>query len=109
MSACYDVVYSPEALDDLRAILNYITVNLAAPQAGSQQAKRIQQAIRSLENMPMRHPILDWEPWDSIGIRKMIVDNYVVLYLVNEGTSEVHIVRIAFGGRNLTGLLESSN
>ena len=109
MSKRFVVTYSPEAVDDLRAIHDYIRDALSAPQAARGQLGRIRDTIRSLSLMPRRHPLLDWEPWRSMGVRMMNVGNYVVIYRVKEEASEVQIVRVAYGGRNLADLLVSAN
>lgn len=109
MSSTYSVVYSPESIEDLRAILEYITNVLSAPQAAQQQVMRIQEAIRSLSTMPKRHPLLDWEPWTSMGIRRMNVGHYVVIYRIQENDFEVQVVRIAYGGRDMVELLANNN
>ena len=109
MSKDYALVYSPEALDDLRAIFEYVANVAAAPQAARQLVVRIQSAIRLLSTMPMRHQLLESDLGQSLGIRKMSVGNYVVLYRVVESVSEVQVLRIAYGGRNLLELLISNN
>ena len=42
-----------------------------------------------------------------MGMRKLIVDNYTVFYLVHEESLEVRIVRIVFSGRNLKTILNA--
>lgn len=109
MTKHYSIAYSPLALDDLRSICNYIIDAIGVPKTAKQQVNRIKNAIRALETMPMRHPLLDWEPWESSGLRKMTIDNYVVFYRVEENRGEVQVVRIAYGGRDLISLLEHKN
>lgn len=41
-------------------------------------------------------------PRHSKGLRVAPTDNYLVLYLPDEETGTVHIVRIIYGGRDLT-------
>ena len=35
--------------------------------------------------MPSRYSLVDWEPWKSMGMHKVPVDNFVVYYTVNDG------------------------
>lgn len=55
----------------------------------------------SLNRMPMRFKEYEIEPWKSRGMRIMPVDNFVVLYIPNEETGIVNIIRVMYGGRNI--------
>ena len=66
MSDVYSVVYSPEAMNDLREIYAYIAFDLQAPDAAKGQVNRLRKEIRSLDFMPSRYAIVDWEPWMSM-------------------------------------------
>lgn len=43
-----------------------------------------------------------------MGMRKLVVDNYMVFYLVREESREVRIIRIVFSGRDLKTVLNAS-
>ena len=101
MSDAYRVVYSPEARDDLKEIYTYIAVELQAPETAEGQVNRIRKEIRSLDFMPSRYAIVDWEPWRSMGMHRVPVDNFVVYYAVNDGSRTVTVIRIFYGGRDV--------
>ncbi|MCM1180771.1 MAG: type II toxin-antitoxin system RelE/ParE family toxin [Clostridium sp.] len=82
MSNGYQVIYSPEALDDIRKIYSYIAYELQVPDTSLNQVNRIRREIRSLAFMPMRYAIVEWEPWKSMQMHKVPVDNYIVYYTV---------------------------
>ena len=48
--------------------------------------------------------VLD-EPLKNRGYRKLIVDNYIVFYLVNEMEKQVVVMRILYGAQNYQNLL----
>ena len=104
----YSVVYSPAARDDLFGVYSYIVTELLEPEIAAKQTDRIRKAIRNLEHLPLRHAHVNWEPWLSMGMRKLIVDHYTVFYLVHEPTCEVRIVRIVYSGRDLKSILNDS-
>lgn len=104
----YSVVYSPAAKDDLFGIYSYIAQQLLVSQTATNQVNRIRNAIRSLETYPGRHSIVDWEPWLSLGMRKLPVDNYIVFFYADEAAKEVRIVRIVYGGRDLQNILKDT-
>lgn len=80
MSDSYKVIYSPEALDDIRNIYSYIAFDLKVPDTAQGQVDRIRKEIRSLDFMPLRYAIVDWEPWRSMEMHKVSVDNFVIYY-----------------------------
>ncbi len=65
------------------------------------QVKRIRKAVRSLESFPERHTIVEWEPWCSMEMHKVPVDNYIIFYLVDAEKQLVTIIRICYGGRDV--------
>ena len=108
MSDIYKVSYSPAAQDDIRAIFTYIAFELQAEQVAQGQVNRIREAVRKLDTMPKRHEIVDWEPWSSIQMRKLPVDNYIVFYLVDNDDKAVTVIRVFYGGRNVEGIIQKT-
>lgn len=98
----YTVKYSKQAREDIQAIYEYIAFKLLSPETATAQVQRIYKTVRSLDRMPMRFRLYEDEPWHSKGLRVAPTDNYLVLYLPDEETGTVHIVRIIYGGRDLT-------
>ena len=83
MSNVYSVIYSQKAMDDLREIYLYIAFTLKVPNTAETQVNRIRKEIRSLGFMPSRYSLVDWEPWKSMGMHQVPVDNFVVCYTVD--------------------------
>ena len=107
MSDFYKVIYSPEALDDIRNIYSYIAFDLKVPDIAQNQVDRIRKEIRSLAFMPMRYAIVDWEPWKSTEMHKVPVDNFVVYYIVSTNSLTVTIIRIFYGGQDVESIVKS--
>jgi toxin ParE1/3/4 len=105
MSKRFHVEYSPEAVDDLRAIYSYIAFPLKERNTASGQVDRIRREIRTLNEMPERYALVDWEPWSSMGMRRLPTGNYVVFYLVDPANRLVSIVRIFYGGRDIESII----
>ena len=104
MSDPYNVVYSPEALSDLKDIYAYIAQELLVPDTALNQVNRIRKKIRSLDFMPSRYALVDWEPWKSMGMHKVPVDNFAVFYTVDSDSMTVVIIRIVYGGRDIESI-----
>lgn len=102
----YYVSYSDEAKDDLRNIFMHIAYNLGSRDNAEGQVNRIREAIKKLDKFPKRNPSVPYEPWASLGMRRLNVDNYVVLYIVDETNERVEIVRKPYGAMDLDKFFE---
>lgn len=74
MSNEYSIVYSSEARNDIKEIYSYIAFELMAIDAATRQINRITKTIRSLSFMPLRYPIVSYDPWKSMKMHKALVD-----------------------------------
>ena len=102
----YEVEISEQAEVDLRGIYEYIAFSLLAPESAGNQLDRLEEGILSLEQFPMRHRVYEEEPWYSRGLRILPVDNFVVFYIPNEETAVVTVIRVLYGGRNISNELK---
>lgn len=80
----YVVEITDEALADMEQLYNHIAYVLLAPENAMEQYNRIADEILKLEVFPERFRIMDSEPEHSKRIRRMLVDNYSVFYIVKE-------------------------
>ena len=104
----YKVSYSGEALSDLREIYSYIAYELLVPKTAAAQIKRIREKIRSLDFMPACHELVEWEPWQSMNMHQLPIDNYIAYYLADDKIKMVIITRIFYGGRDIKGIINSN-
>jgi toxin ParE1/3/4 len=95
------IQYSARSREDLNSILEYIAYELLSPEYAADQVERIMKAVRSLEDMPMRHSIYSEEPWKTKQVRFLPVDNYIIFYLPKDDSGTVNIIRIIYGGRDM--------
>ena len=104
----WKVVYTGQAEQDLRGIYEYIAFTLLEPEVAMRQVKRIMDSIAKLSHTPMRHRLLDKEPWRSKGLRISQTDNYLAFYLPVEAQATVAVIRIMYGGRDILEQLSES-
>ena len=104
MTDSYKVGYSVDALDDLREIYSYIANELLVPETTSAQLGCIRKEVRSLDFMPARYALAHWEPWHSMKMHQLPVDNFIVYYLVDDEKRTVTVVRIFYGGRDIDNM-----
>lgn len=107
--ANYLIIYSDDALQDLREIFEYIAGQLREPVIAAAQVNRIREQIRNLGQFPARNKKVAWEPWHSIGMRQLPVDNFIAFYTIDDNQSAVKIVRIFYGKRDVQSLIPSTS
>ena len=107
MTENYTVSYSGDALNDLREIYTYIANELLVPETAAAQVGRIRKEVRSLDFMPARYALVEWEPWHSMGMYQFPVNNFIVYYLVDDEAGTVTVVRIFYGVRDIEGIVNS--
>lgn len=98
MSDIYSIEYSSEAVNDLKDIYSYIAFNLSVPNTARKQTTRITKGIRTLNSMPARHPIVDFEPWNNMNVHKLYIDNFSLT---------VSILRIMYKGRDVQNIVNN--
>lgn len=105
----YSVSLSLEAKEDIRSIAAHITYTLKNKISARNQTRRIRNEIRELNQFPERYGFVEWEPWHSMDVHKMPVDNFVVYYLVDKDTKSVLVIRIFYGGRDVEGIINGND
>ena len=101
----YNIEITKPAEIDLHEIGKYISSELLEPDKAVEVIDKIAEAIFKLEKMPLRHAIVAEDKLASQGIRKFIIDNYIVFYIVNEEDKMVTIIRILYKRRDWINLL----
>ncbi len=97
----WKIFYSEESKRDLRKILDYISEELYEPEIARNLVRHILGEIGKLDEMPNRHALYAEEPWRSQGLRSFPVKNYLALYVTDETTHTVQIVRVVYGGMDI--------
>ena len=103
----YRVKLTEKAKQDLRDIYEYVAFSLLEPEIARNLKNRIVVGLQSLQEMPFRYPVYQEEPWKSRDLRRINIGNYSGFYLVTSTT--VQVIRIVYGGRNITNILMESD
>lgn len=101
----YKIIIGKSAERDLNDIIAYIGEILHEPDIAMKIYSSITTKILSLNELPLRYALIKEEPYCSMGIRRIPVDNYTVFYIVDEDGSTVHIFRILHIRREWKSLL----
>jgi toxin ParE1/3/4 len=97
----YKIELTKSAENDLISIGNYIKYELLEPKIAEKTVSNIIDKIESLEKMPFKHKLVN----DFEGIRKIIVNNYIIFYSASEKSKEVKIVRVLYARRDWINLI----
>jgi toxin ParE1/3/4 len=101
----YSVKFTPKAMNDLDEIYRYISDELFAEDAANNLLERIETSILGLKDFPFSCNFVADEFLKKKGYRKLIIDNYIAFYLVDELNKRVVIMRILYGRRKYQDLL----
>ena len=102
----YSVEYMPLAVQDMVEIVVYITRELNNPTAAERIAEQLTKAGESLRDFPYAQTA--YTPLRPLKheYRKLLVENYMMLYWVTETEKRVTIARVVYARRNYAKLLE---
>lgn len=101
----YKVIIEPTAENDLYEIFHYIGGILHEPRSAERIYFAIKDQVSSLSEMPLRYPLIQEEPYRSMGVRRIQIESYTAFYLVNENDLSVHVFRILYSRREWKNLI----
>ena len=101
----YKIEVAVRAKRDMCEIYAYIADTIKEPNIADRLLDKIEAQIRTLNKMPFRQPVERDEQLKLRNLRKVMVDNYLVFYTVNEKTATVFIVRVLYARRDWVNLL----
>ncbi|WP_124099473.1 type II toxin-antitoxin system RelE/ParE family toxin [Ruminococcus sp. Marseille-P6503] len=101
----YTIEYLPIAKSDMVDIAKYIGVKLENPEAAERLAEKMIEAAEKLTDMPYKCPVhIPVKPLRH-EYRKLIVQNYIMFYWVDEDKKRITIARVVYTGRDYENLL----
>ncbi len=103
----YEVTLTPQAIEQIQEAVFYISHTLFALETAKSWVNFLEKEIASLNTMPLRYPLTEEEPWHTLGIRKMLVKNFLVYYLVDENQRQVFVIALIYGRRDQMSALSN--
>lgn len=102
----YKLEYLPVARRDMIEIVRYISKNLNNPMAADQLAIELVEAGDRIPKFPYANP--SYTPIRSLKheYRKLLVQNYLMFYWVDEAAKLVTVARVIYAKRDYERLLE---
>lgn len=97
----YKVKINPRAIRDLDSIYEYIAKEKSAPENAKGQVDRIKKGILNFDIFPQSHQERNEGRYAGKGYRQLLIDNYIVIFRIDEVSKTVYVVTIQYQGRNL--------
>lgn len=109
MKDIYDVKITKQAKEQMAQIVDYISNELFASEAAIKLLDKLENSIMALEELPERYQLIDEEPWRSEGVRKIVVNNFLVYYWINTHERKVHVTAVIYTKRDQLKQLKLMN
>lgn len=97
----YEVKINPRAIRELDSIYEYIAIEKLSPRNAKGQLNRIKKAILNLNTFPQSHQERNEGRYAGKGYRQLLVDNYIVIFRIDEVRKIVYVVTVQYQGRNI--------
>ena len=91
----------PKAFRDIDDIYAYIAFEKLSPENAKGQTDRIWDTIRTLGQMPEAHQDRLVGRYAGKGYKQLIIDNYLVIYKMDNISKKVFVVTVQYQGRNI--------
>lgn len=101
----YGVEITQPAQLDLIGIYTYIANALKEPRTARRVYLSIKQEIMTLSTRPERCQVISEQPYAELGVRKLLVDNYIAFYIADKERRKVSILRILYNRREWQQIL----
>ncbi|MDR3216344.1 MAG: type II toxin-antitoxin system RelE/ParE family toxin [Clostridiaceae bacterium] len=89
----YELLLSPEALNDLTSISLYIVHELKNPKAAFDIVDKIESTLNHLKQFPFSGVECRIDP----KYRMLVIEKYLAFYTVDESNERVNVMRILYG------------
>lgn len=97
----YKVKVNPRAIRELDHIYGYIANEKLAPENAKRQVDRIKKAVLNLDTFPQSHQERNEGRYAGKGYRQLVIDNYIIIFRIDELNKIVYVVTIQYQGRNI--------
>lgn len=100
MAEFYEVKITRQAQNQMDEIIEYISQKLSAPNAANNLIEKMEKSIVSLTEFPERYQLIEEEPWRTKGVRKIVVNNFLVYYWIDIEEMKVQVIAVIYAKRN---------
>ncbi len=95
----YEIILTDIAKEELEEIYSYIEKHLLEKNTAKRLMEKIEENMLILERNPYSCSEVHIKPHNDI-FRRLVIDNYIVLYEIEEETKQVVVYRVLYGKRD---------
>ena len=99
--------FTPDALEDMKEIKEYITDELCSEQSAINTVENIMKRLRQLSDFPEIGAPLSSIISLEVPYRFLVCGNYTAFYKIDG--NEIHVIRVLYGRRNYMQILFGKN
>ena len=96
----YEIEFTEEARDEIREIYEYISKNLVNEDAAKRLMGKMRKNIMDLAEVPKIYVAIEKKDRMKREFRRMVVDNFIILYTIDENKKTIYISHMYYGRRN---------
>lgn len=99
-SEIYEIEFTEDCRDEIREIYEYISETLVAKEAAKRLMKKIKDTVMKLAETPQIYVEIEKKDRNKREFRRIVIDNYVILYTIDELRKTVYISHMYYGRKN---------
>ena len=96
----YKIEFTEDARDEIREIYEYISKNLVNEDAAKRLMRKMRKNVMDLAESPKIYAKIKKKDRMKREFRRMVVDNFIVLYTIDENKKTIYISHMYYGRRN---------
>lgn len=96
----YEIEFTEDARDEIREIYEYISKNLVNEDAAKRLMRKMRKNVMDLAESPKIYVKIEKKDRMKREFRRMVVDNFIILYTIDEDKKTIYISHMYYGRRN---------
>ena len=93
----FKIVFTNDCINEMDRIYNYIGNNLYSTKSEKKIMQKVEESIENLKYMPKSYGVIKRYPEIKLEYRRILINNYIIIYTVNERENTVYIVHMYYG------------
>ena len=96
----YNLEFTDDCKNEILEVYEYISTKFSVNRSSKKIMKKIKTSIMHLSEEPYLYMRIDTSNNSHNNFRRIVVNNYVILYLVSEANHTVYISHMYYGKRD---------
>ncbi len=96
----YDIKFTEDCKEEIFEIYEYISKKLVARNSAKQLMGKMRDSIMNLSKFPNIYAKIEKKDIHKRDFRRMVIDNFVILYTVDGNEKNIYIAHMYYGKRN---------